>query len=504
MSIEAALARARHAHDGASAIEELARTALAEGGEEVALPLVRAQAERRREARLWQWTALLERALDEHANSLTSFCAAAELDPADASVAHGLARVALEAGIPAVELFEHAVRLSPTSGEVLLGYAAALFAGGRGERAEAVLESALARSPYWLQGHTQLAQLKARLGRRHLATESLERALRSHASNQLLWTTLFDILVRAENFEELDEAVVRARGNVQPEGLLLQYEAIAASERSEFDRADRLFSQLDGCLASSAQIWRIRHLLRTARVSDAVSAVDSALAGPEAAAVWPYASITWRLANDPRWAWLEGHLDPLISVMDLSADVKDIRNLELALRQLHSSQGEYLDQSVRGGSQTDGPLFARVDPAIRALRTAIVGAVWRYVESLPPSDPRHPLLAARRDRSVRFSGSWSVLLRSGGHHANHVHPEGWVSSAFYVALPQQQGGNPGRDGWLSLGEPQERLALNLPAFRHIQPRTGQLVLFPSWMWHGTVPFETGERLTVAFDVRRPI
>ena len=40
--------------------------------------------------------------------------------------------------------------------------------------------------------------------------------------------------------------------------------------------------------------------------------------------------------------------------------------------------------------------------------------------------------------------------------------------------------------------------------RKIEPKPGHLVLFPSWMWHGTVPFTQGERLTVAFDVRPPI
>jgi hypothetical protein len=65
-------------------------------------------------------------------------------------------------------------------------------------------------------------------------------------------------------------------------------------------------------------------------------------------------------------------------------------------------------------------------------------------------------------------------------------------------------GDPERAGWLTLGEPQKELGLDLPPFRYVEPRVGQLVLFPSWMWHGTIPFESGERLTVAFDVRSPI
>jgi predicted 2-oxoglutarate/Fe(II)-dependent dioxygenase YbiX len=34
----------------------------------------------------------------------------------------------------------------------------------------------------------------------------------------------------------------------------------------------------------------------------------------------------------------------------------------------------------------------------------------------------------------------------------------------------------------------------------IAPVAGQLVLFPSYVWHGTVPIVAGERLNIAFDV----
>lgn len=157
---------------------------------------------------------------------------------------------------------------------------------------------------------------------------------------------------------------------------------------------------------------------------------------------------------------------------------------------------------MRGGTQTDGPLLSRIDPVIRQLRSAIVDAVERYRAQLPPVDEAHPLLRQRRDRRIRFSGSWSVRLRSGGHHSNHVHPLGWISSALYIALPGEVPGE-GHAGWLALGEPPPELETGLPPAAYIQPRPGQLVLFPSWMWHGTIPFPEGERLTVAFDVAQP-
>ena len=170
---------------------------------------------------------------------------------------------------------------------------------------------------------------------------------------------------------------------------------------------------------------------------------------------------------------------------------------------LHEGRGEYLDQSVRGGTQTDGPLFSRIDPLIRQVRAAVVSAVEGYVRDLPPVDPRHPLLGRRRDRPVRFSGSWSVRLRSGGKHSNHIHPQGWISSALYIALPPPSPSGREDAGWFTIGEPDERLGLSIGPSRKIEPVPGRLVLFPSYLWHGTVPFAEGSRLTIAFDVRPP-
>ncbi len=169
---------------------------------------------------------------------------------------------------------------------------------------------------------------------------------------------------------------------------------------------------------------------------------------------------------------------------------------------LHNTLSYPIGQSVRGGTQTDGPLFARADPEIRALRASIVEAVERHIRSLGAIDRRHPVLR-HRPHPVRFAGSWSVRLRGAGHHTNHIHPQGWLSSAFYVSVASQELMGPAPAGWLALGGPPAELGLDLPPLRMIEPKPGRLVLFPSIIWHGTVPFAGGERLSVAFDVAPP-
>ena len=59
---------------------------------------------------------------------------------------------------------------------------------------------------------------------------------------------------------------------------------------------------------------------------------------------------------------------------------------------------------------------------------------------------------------------------------------------------------PSSQGWIRFGQPPFITDPPLPAEHYVRPKPGRLVLFPSYMWHGTVPFTTDEaRMTIAFD-----
>jgi hypothetical protein len=173
-------------------------------------------------------------------------------------------------------------------------------------------------------------------------------------------------------------------------------------------------------------------------------------------------------------------------------------SLAQLLRRLHRTRAHPIGQSLRGGTQTRGRLFRRQEPEIAHLRDAIEQAVREHMRGLPAADPAHPLLR-HRGRGAALAGSWSVRLQSHGFHVSHIHPEGILSSACYISLPEGIGG-PEREGWLELGRPPAELGLPLEPLATIAPRPGRLALFPSYLFHGTRPFRDGERLTVAFDV----
>ena len=112
----------------------------------------------------------------------------------------------------------------------------------------------------------------------------------------------------------------------------------------------------------------------------------------------------------------------------------------------------------------------------------------------------HPL-TARNTGDYRINGAWSVRLRSGGWHVNHVHPEGWISSAYYVLVPEDTKTDDNRAGWIKFAEPPFTTNPPSPPEKWICPTAGTLVLFPSFLWHGTQPFHDGTaRVTAPFDV----
>jgi tetratricopeptide (TPR) repeat protein len=496
------LLQAASAHDVDAAFEAGA-SALRNGLEADVIPLLTAATEAHpRNARLWQLLGLAHRGVEDLAPALKALGIAASLAPTDALIAHGLARATLEAGLPATALFDRAHRLAPDDGSILIGRAGAQFAEGRAAEAIRDLDAKLKGNPGWLPGHATASRLRWLEGERKTFTDSFEEALRSAPRDRTIWRALIDTLMQAELYDEALAALARARDAAGADPAFEAAEAVATAEKGEVEAADRLFARLAPLLHITMVVRHVRHLLRAGRPEAALAEAEPWIAQDQGELLWPYLSAAWRLTGDPRWQWLEGN-PRLVGVYDLADRLPSLDALAARLRGLHLAGHQPLEQSVRGGTQTDGPLFSRIEPEIRALRQAVVEAVEAHVAQLPPRQSGHPLLGTPRSGPVRFSGSWSVRLTAGGRHANHIHPAGWFSSALYVALPDESERGPPPAGWLTLCEPQAELGLDLPPVRSIEPVPGRLVLFPSTMWHGTVPFDAGERLTVAFDVARP-
>jgi len=155
--------------------------------------------------------------------------------------------------------------------------------------------------------------------------------------------------------------------------------------------------------------------------------------------------------------------------------------------------------AARGGSLAQDLLSART-PAIDALEALLRQRIAAYQDALSP-DPGHPFLR-EIPRDYRLS-VWATLLEGGGEIASHIHEQSWLSGAYYVTVPRTVAATGAdRAGWFEHGDPGVAIPGHAPELGAIQPREGLLLLFPSYLYHRTVPFEAaGEsRISVSFDL----
>lgn len=253
-----------------------------------------------------------------------------------------------------------------------------------------------------------------------------------------------------------------------------------------------------------------RHLLKAGDWHKARDTAAHAVnLSPEHQEAWAYLSTAWRLLGDEREFWLCDY-DNAVAFLAVEAP-QSFNNisqfteaLEQTLTPMHQAKREPVHQSVRGGSQTPGRLFGRDNKVLQDLQSSLTQTIRSWLKGLK-KEQDHPFYR-HVGSDIFYSGSWSVRLWSSGKHANHIHPEGWISSAYYISLPPAvvaaQRGGADHSGAIQFGQPPAELALDLAPRRIIRPKVGHLALFPSFMWHGTVPFTDEQpRMTVAFDIQ---
>ncbi|MBL0923855.1 MAG: hypothetical protein IBJ12_05225 [Sphingomonadaceae bacterium] len=424
---------------------------------------------------------------------------AAQLAQDNPQIAAVRAQLHYESWRAAYDLFAHAVWLNDDDLQLVRNMALALSSEGDADAAQKLLEQHLAARPDWLDGHNILSRIRLTGGQGAGHDKSYAEAVQICPENLQLRLAWFQNAAIRKDWAKVADILSAAERAFPGQRALASARFYLASESGDDATVDTRLAEVADIIDPGLDLCRVRLHLRRGDFAQAEACASRHIGTPAANMFWPYLSLIWRLTGNRSVTWLDG-APPLKSVCDLDFSPDELGVLAKTLRRLHILHAPYPEQSVRGGTQTDRPLFFNPEPAIQSARSKIMTAVHNYIAALPASDPTHPLLAPRRD-DILFESSWSVRLKDQGYHASHTHVMGWISSAFYVALPEQPGPEP--SGWLALGTPPPELGLGLEPYATVEPRPGRLVLFPSTMWHGTYPFDAGERLTIAFDIALP-
>ncbi|MBH9536361.1 2OG-Fe(II) oxygenase family protein [Novosphingopyxis sp. YJ-S2-01] len=425
-----------------------------------------------------------------------AFGRAAAIDGRTSRSVLGLARAQLERGRPeAVETYQEALLKSPDDALATLGLANALTASGDFSSAKMTLLDRLSRHNDWFDGRTALAELLWEDGQSEAFDAPFREAIAESPDNAMLHHGLINLLIGLDRHDEAAEAAERAFSAFPDIKAFQLAEAVSAGASGDCARADRLFTVLE---LDTPDRWvhEARHRLRRNDFAKAGDMLQQILqTNPDDIGAWSLLDLVWRMTGDDRHIWLHGQ-PGLIATSSIEISDEDLAAAKEFLRTLHRTRAHPVGQSVRGGTQTRGVLFAHHDPRIKPLANSIRAAVDEHWAGLPDRDERHPLLKYR-SQPWRFRGSWSVRFIDRGFHTSHVHPHGLLSSACYIVAPDaEDGAGPA----LEIGRPPADLDLALEPLKTVPAEPRTLTLFPSTLFHGTRPVSAGERMTVAFDI----
>jgi tetratricopeptide (TPR) repeat protein len=399
--------------------------------------------------------------------------------------------------------FEALAAQAHDSPELLVHLGRALLAANRAGEAEQVVCAALATWPADAALHVLLAELRWQRGAGEDATATLEAAIDEHPQEMQLRLVAAELL---RNMGRAERALVLLHAGLERAPHSAAFLTSIGVVLDDLDRTQEALGYLRAAIPRArqpapAQRNLVPALLRSGAAAEALRLSDALLVEtPDDQKTLAYRSTALRMLGDARHLSLCDY-GRLVRVYRLQPPARhaDIASFNEAfareLGALHHTSRRPIAQSLRGGTQTEKHLPAD-NPVIADFFAMLDAPIRDYLSRLDARSS-HPADRRRRE-SYRIAGSWSVRLEPGGFHTDHVHPQGWLSSAYYVELPKlPRTGS--RAAWLKFGEPGVRVGL--PPEHFVEPEAGLLALFPSFFWHGTVPFnEGGVRLTAAFDV----
>jgi Flp pilus assembly protein TadD len=458
-----------------------------------------------RDPQTWSALALTLRDQNRLAEAEVAYRQASAVAPAHAAAHHNLGALLaeMERAEEALAELERAASLGLGGHELAFNRGRALTQLYRFEEAERAYAQAVALDPHNTDAHLNLTQLRYMRGDPHFARDiSAAAANRDDTELQML---LANIL---RQVGDLQGSEVLLRDVLARKGPMPQVRSALATVLHESGRLRE--AQREALEAAAAQPGNVALIENLVSIQLSLGEPDDALPfiwtqrslKPYEQRWIAYEATALRLKRDPRYRELYDY-DRLVRYYDLEPpqgwrSMQELNAaLVLALNARHRLATHPFDQSLRNGSQTARSLLADADPAIQAVLKAFAGPLESYRTAIGTS-ATHPLSARNRGQTL-MSGAWSVRLQCEGFHVNHVHPNGWISSAYYVSVPQETYDEGATSGWIKFGE--TRLPVPGAAAEHfVQPLPGRLVLFPTYMWHGTNAIHGLEpRLTIAFD-----
>ena len=437
--------------------------------------------------------------LGNTSEAIASYQRAIQLNP-NLAVAHYNLGLALQIQVKldeAITSYRKAISLEPGFFEAYGSMGTALQAQGKLEEAIAAYRKSLAIQPDPLT-HFNLATALRDSGKLDEAIVSYKNALAMNPDYSDAYNNLGETLRDQGNMEEAvrnyHNALAANPDNTAASFNIAQFlydagrydEAIPHFEKSQRDdwRERTLY-----CLYKSERYDEFREKLQSLTEEPNILPFLANLSAHHAANFG--VEDAYNFCRNPLDFVYHGQIEELQNGSGLLEDLlRDVNFAEIAERK----QGR-----LYYGIQSAGNLFKRPEESFRKLGELVRQKVREYGRHFAREGC---VYIQEFPQEPEFSSSWYVKMSSGGHLTSHIHETGWLSGVLYLAVPPRE--TDSTAGCIEFSMHGDNYPQKHDNFQTMvkQPAVGDIILFPSSLFHRTIPFNAEtERICIAFDIK---
>ncbi len=149
------------------------------------------------------------------------------------------------------------------------------------------------------------------------------------------------------------------------------------------------------------------------------------------------------------------------------------------------------------GEQTSGNIFLSNNSSVQKIKNIIEQRITLYRHEHRRVDDGF----LKNWPTEALLHGWIIDLKSGGSLGSHMHKQGWLSGSLYLNLQKERNSSQGNIVFDLHGAEYPKENQKYPS-KELQIDKGDMVLFPSSIFHHTIPLTSNEnRITLAFDLK---
>lgn len=429
-------------------------------------------------------------------DAVSSYMQALQLNPnyAEAHNNLGISLSGLGKLNQALDSYMKAISIKPSYAEAHCNLGNALQELGRVDEAEKSLKKALELNPSLAAAHGSLGNLLRDSDRISEATECYTRVVALMPSYDA-YNNLGNNLAKLDRLVEAEDSYKQAI-KLEPKLPEAHYNlAIMLKTQGQWVEAQKEFELAGGNNAESQSLECLYHNKDYEEFNSKLISISKRSAtNIRLAAVSAFVSHQMDKADPYQFCPnpLDFVLRERLDNYDSNPDIL-ISNILREAEKLHSN---WESATTKNGFQSSSKIFENPGPSIAYLETIISKVIDEYFSTFKHHENTFIGLWPNKNK---IRGHFNRLLKN-GYQTPHIHSGGWLSGVIYLKTVVPKDSN---EGAIEFGLHGYDLPIVKEKYPRLQytPKSGDIILFPSSLFHGTIPFyQDTERCVIAFDL----